>query len=284
VLSLADKFPVEIINADSMQFYRHMDIGTAKPTEEERGIVPHHLFSILDLDEDFNAASFMRLGRNLIDDISSRNHLPVVVGGTGLYIRALIRGISGAPEGNETLRQQLRLRGREVLYRELSAVDPDTAGRISPNDSIRIIRALEVFYLTGIPLSEHHRRHSFQDDVYRCLKICLTRQRQDLYRRIERRVDSMMDQGLLEEVRALAEKGYPLEAKPFKSIGYRQMIDYIRGNIGLQEAVSEIKTQTRRLAKRQLTWFRRDQELVWVKIPEQAEQVEVLIKKFLNII
>ncbi len=283
-LCLAQKLPVEIINADSMQFYRHMDIGTSKPTPEEQKIAPHHLFSVVEPDESFNAARFMQMGRQVIEDIALRKKIPLVVGGTGLYMKALTKGLFSAPEKDENMRKQLRAESKKALFEKLRHVDTEASQRINPNDVVRIIRALEVFYLTGIPLSEHHRKHKFQDAIYDCLKICLTRDRENLYMRIEKRVDQMIENGLLQEMKELMEKGCSLNARPFQSIGYRQIKEYILGQISFQDAVLQIKTQTKRFAKRQFTWFRNEPDLIWIKLPEQAEEVEVLARKFLNIV
>ena len=282
-LRLSEKIPIEIINADSMQFYRYMDIGTSKPTPEEQKAVPHHLFSVVNPDESFNAAQFMQIGRQTVDDIVSRDRIPVVVGGTGLYIKALTKGLFAVPEGDENLRGKLRTESKEELFERLIEVDPEASFRIDPNDVVRVIRALEVYYLTGEPISRHHRKHSFQDTPYNCFKICLTRDRESLYRRIERRIDQMMEKGFLQEVRSLIDMGFSPQIKPLQSIGYSQMVRCIQGQISRDEAVSQIKKETKRFAKRQLTWFRHDPELIWIKLPERAGEAEELVKKFLNI-
>lgn len=282
-LGLSEKLPIEIINADSMQFYRYMDIGTSKPTPEEQKAVPHHLFSIVNPDESFNAAQFMQRGRQAADEILSRDRIPVVVGGTGLYIKALTKGLFAVPEGYENLRKELRKKSREELFERLRDVDHEASLRINPNDTVRIVRALEVYYLTGEPISRHHRKHRFQDAPYRCLKICLTRDRESLYRRIERLVDQMMEKGFLQEVRSLIDMGYSHQIKPLRSIGYSQMVKCIQGQISREEAVSQIKKESKRFAKRQLTWFRHDPELIWIELPEKAGEAEGLAKKFLNI-
>ena len=282
-LKLSEKLPAEIINADSMQFYRDMDIGTSKPTPEEQKEVPHHLFSIVNPDERFNAAQFMKRGRQAVDDIVSRGRIPVVAGGTGLYIKALTKGLFAVSEGDENLRRELGSKSKEELFERLREVDTEASLRINPNDVARIIRALEVYYLTGEPISRHHRKHRFQDAPYVCLKICLTRNRESLYRRIERRVDQMMKKGFSHEVRSLIDKGYSPQLKPLRSIGYSQMVRCIQGKVPQEEAISQIKKETKRLAKRQLTWFRQDPELIWIKLPEKAVETEVLVKKFLNI-
>jgi len=282
-LSLAETLPVEFINADSMQVYRYMDIGTSKPTSEELMLAPHHLVSIVDPDEDFDAARFMKLGRSAVDDICSRGKVPVVVGGTALYIRALIRGIFNAPEKNAVLREALMLQESKVLYQKLSRVDPVSAARINPNDRIRIVRALEVFYLTGKPLTDHHKNHQFRDVPYNCLKLCLIREREALYQRIGQRVDRMMEQGFLAEVAGLLKRGYSSRLKSMQSIGYRQLVRHLQGKVDLADAVSEIKQETRRFAKRQLTWFRKESKAVRLRLPEKTGDILPSVKKFLNV-
>jgi tRNA dimethylallyltransferase len=282
-LRLARVFPLEIINADSMQFYRHMDIGTSKPTRAEQEQAPHHLFSIVNPDEEFDAARFIALGRQVVADVAARGSLPLFVGGTGLYIRALTKGLFAGPGADRDIRESLRQEGKELLYARLQEVDPQTASRVSPNDVVRIVRALEVYHLTGEPISRQQGRHGFQEEPYNCLKIGLAREREVLYRRIEKRVDQMLQRGLLDEVRGLLDMGYTAETRPMQSIGYRQMTAYLTGRLGWSAAVAGIKQETRKLAKRQLTWLRHDPELVWVKLPEQRGSITGLIKKFLNV-
>jgi tRNA dimethylallyltransferase len=266
-----------------MQVYRYMDIGTAKPKPEELSAVPHHLVSIIDPDEDFDAAKFMKLGRKAVDDICLRGNIPVVVGGTALYIRALISGIFNAPDKDENLRKKLMEEEIGNLHKRLAEIDPEAAVRVNPNDRIRIVRALEVYYLTGERLSVHHDKHKFEDAPYDCLRLCLNREREILYGLIEKRVDKMMKQGLLSEVQSLLEKGYSPQLKSMQSIGYKQLVSHLREHLPLSEAVLQIKRETRRFAKRQLTWFRKDLDTVWVKLPEKSCIVIDNIKKFLNI-
>jgi len=282
-LSLAQELPVEFINADSMQVYRHMDIGTAKPEPGELSAAPHHLVSIVDPDEDFDAAKFMELGRKAVDDICLRGNIPVVVGGTALYIRALIRGIFDAPGKDENLRKKLMEVDVGILHKRLADVDPETALRVNRNDRVRIVRALEVYYLTGEKLTTHHDKHKFEDTPYDCLRLCLNRDRDVLYGRIERRVDEMMEKDFLNEVKGLLEKGYSPQLKSMQSIGYKQLVSHLAGQLSLVEAVSQIKRETRRFAKRQLTWFRKDPDILWVNLPEKSCAIIGSIKKFLNI-
>ena len=282
-ISLARAVSAEIINADSMQFYRHMDIGTSKPTLQEQSAIPHHLFSLVNPDENFNAARFMHEARRSIAGIASRGRVPLVVGGTGLYVRSLTKGLSSAPAGDERLRRELLILGKEKLFKELQAVDPESAQRISPNDMVRLVRALEVFRLTGEPLTHLNQRHGFQDQPYDCLKFCLTRPRVELYNLIEARTKRMIADGLVGEVKALFSLGYGPELRPLQSIGYKQIALYLDGKLSLSEAVSLIQQETRRFAKRQLTWLRHDTDNIWVELPTGAPDIEHFAKKFLNL-
>jgi tRNA dimethylallyltransferase len=282
-LDLARAISAEIINADSMQFYRHMDIGTAKPAPQELSAIPHHLFSVVNPDEQYNAARFMREAGGLIADISRRGRVPLLVGGTGLYIRALTRGLSSAPPADEALRKELLSIDKEGLYKILQNVDPEAAAHISCNDSVRIVRAIEVYRITGETLSQHNLRHRFQDQAYACLKLCLTRNRGELYALIEARVERMIEAGLISEVENLFALGYGPELRPLCSIGYKQIAQYIRGGLSLAEAVSLIQRDSRHFAKRQLTWLRHDPENVWIELPGGAADVARHAKKFLNL-
>ncbi len=265
---LAEDFAGEIINADSMQVYRGMDIGSAKPSAEMLARVPHHLVGILDPDQPFSAADFSRAAREAIRDIHQRGKKVFIVGGTGLYIKALTRGLINSPGGSEEIRRELGAVAAEFgnpeLHRRLSAVDPVTAEKLHPNDLVRVVRALEVFKMTGRSISELRHEHRFCDvSGYRCLKLGIAVDREELYRRIDDRVERMMESGLVEEVEGLLSKGYSPRLKPMLSLGYRQICDFLSGRYTLQEAASLIKRDTRRYAKRQMTWFRRDDEIIW---------------------
>ena len=282
-ISLARAISAEIINADSMQFYRYMDIGTSKPTHQEQSEIPHHLFSVVNPDENFNAARFMHEARSIIAGIASRGKVSLVVGGTGLYVRSLTKGLSSAPAGDDRLRQELLSLGKEKLYKELQSVDPEAAQRIRPNDLVRLVRALEVFRLTGEPLSQHNQRHRFKDEPYDCLKFCLTRPRDELYNLIEARTKRMLEHGLVGEVESLLSRGYCPTHRPLQSIGYKQITLYLDGKLSLAEAASLIQQETRRFAKRQLTWLRHDADNIWVELPAMAPDIEQYAKKFLNL-
>jgi tRNA dimethylallyltransferase len=269
-----------------MQVYRFLDIGTSKPASDQQQAVPHHVLSIINPDGDFSAAQFKQQAREAIADISCRELLPLIVGGTGLYIRVLTRGLFSAPEKNEVLRQAFKEKaqseGIESLFKLLQEKDPVSAQKIKPNDMVRIIRALEVLYLTGVPISAHHQMHGFLDAPYDVLKIGLTRERNELYQRIEARVEHMLAAGLLQEVQSVLDKGYPSALKSLQSIGYKQLAAFIEGRVSWDEAVQQMKKETKRLAKRQLTWFRHDHEIDWIVLPQEAQAIPALIKNFLK--
>ena len=266
-LALAGAFGGEIINADSQQVYRYLDIGTAKPSPQDRERVPHHLIDIVNPDEEFNVGLFRRLAAESIADAHRRDRKVVVCGGTGLYLKALSRGLFEGPGQNADIRAELARRieteGQASLYRRLAQIDPTVLSTIHPNDRQRTIRALEVFQLTGKPLSQWQKEHAFQEQPYEVLKIGLNLLREELYDRINERCARMVEAGLLEEVRGLVAKGYELALKPLRSVGYRQMGQVLQGRRELPAAIDEMKQETRRLAKRQLTWFRADPEVRW---------------------
>lgn len=284
-LDLAETFAAEIISADSRQVYRGMDIGTAKATAEERLRVPHHLIDIVDPDRNFTAADFNRLARKAIVEIHARDHLPMVVGGTGLYIRTLTEGLLPAPGADRELRSQLLAQesceGEGTLHRRLQEVDPVMAARLPARDLVRIIRALEVFFLTGRRLSELQEEHAFGDKPYRVLTLGLAPPREDLYHAIDIRVESMMAAGLLDEVRILLKKGYGHHLKAMRTIGYRECLQHLEGELNLDEAVAHIQQASRRYAKRQLTWFRRDKSIIWVDSLRESDKIQSLIDNFI---
>ncbi|KAF0220085.1 MAG: hypothetical protein FD174_1530 [Geobacteraceae bacterium] len=269
---LAERFDGEIVNADSMQVYRGMDVGTAKPSPELRQRVPHHLIDIVTPDVNFSASDFRNVAIQVIADIRSRGKKVFVVGGTGLYIKTLLHGLIDSPRGDETLRDELkevaRQKGKEELLRQLAQVDPVTAQRLHTNDQVRIIRALEVYRLTGYPISRLRSEHGFAGGFYRYLKIGIVVERQELYERIDRRVDRMMAEGFVEEVRTLLSLGYDAGLKTMRSIGYRQICAYLAGELALDEALRLIKRDTRHYAKRQVTWSNKDAEINWVEYPD----------------
>jgi tRNA dimethylallyltransferase len=284
-IEIAETFGGEIISADSMQVYRLMDIGTAKPTAEEKARIPHHLVDIVAPDEDFDAARFASLARPLIFALNRRNKLPVVAGGTGLYVKALIHGLSqarpAAPEIRRKLKEEAASQGTSALHARLGRIDPQAAARIHPNDGFRIIRALETYEVTGRPISDHHCKHGFAESPFRALKIGLTMDRKALYERINQRVDLMIAAGLLVEVKGLLGKGYSEKLKAMQSIGYRHMADYLAGRLSWEESVRTLKRDSRRYAKRQMTWFRADSEVTWIP-PTQLQNIYPEIHRFLT--
>ncbi len=281
-IRLAELLRGEILSADARQVYRLLDIGTAKPTAEERRRVPHHLIDVADPDEPFHAARFIELAEKVLDELGTRGAAPIVVGGTGLYIRALLRGldvpVGQDPELRRELRRRIEKEGSIALYQELSRVDPESAKRIHPNDPVRIIRALEVYQKTGRKQSDQLRPGRPPRHPYRMAGLLPARQR--LYRRIEDRFDQMMKEGLLEEVRALLQRGYPPDLPAFRSPGYREMIAHVRGELSLEEATEKAKGESRRYAKRQITWFRRE-NVFWVD-PNGEGGVEAAAKRILE--
>ena len=283
-LELAEALGAEIVNGDSMQLYRELDIGTAKPTIAERARVRHHLVDVADPDEPYDAARFAREGRTVIAALHQQGTPPLVVGGTGLYIKALLAGLfeqeDAVLEVRPRLARELADQGLPALFSRLEALDPATAGRLASGDTYRILRALEVVEATGRPLSALHAAHGFQDQPYETLKLGLTLPREELYRRIEARVDLMLGQGWLEEVRRLTQR-YPPDIKPLQALGYRHLVAVLTGSLSLAEAAEETKKETRRYAKRQLTWFRADPEVRWFS-PGQLEDMVLLVRNFFS--
>ncbi len=278
-ITLAEPLGGEIVSADAMQVYRYMDIGTAKPTQEQQARVPHHLIDVVDPDEPFSAARFMTAAEAVIGELHGKGHPAFVVGGTGLYIKALTRGLFRVQEGSGALRERLRAEAKDlgspVLHQRLQDVDPEAAARIHPHDAYRITRALEIFELTGKPLSEHHSAHGFSDDPYHVLNIGLFLDREMLYQRINQRVDRMLEAGFLKEVKGLLHRGYSPKLKSMKSIGYRHMAEYLEGHVTWDETVRRFKRDTRRYAKRQMAWFRADPRILWL----QPSAIDIMSKK-----
>lgn len=285
-IDLAQEFGGEIISADSMQVYRYMDIGTAKPTLEERKKVPHHMIDIVDPDQNFNAALYRTLGRKKIEELHNEKKLIWVVGGTGLYIKVLTQGIFSQPKiepkVRERLKEEAEKKGGDFLYNRLKEVDPKSASKLHPRDIFRIVRALEVFEATGVPISFFREQHRFGDRPYKTLKIGLEIPRDELYQKIDERVDKMIEMGLLEEVKKLIEMGFHEGLKPMKSLGYKQMVKYLYKKSGWDDAIKEIKFETHHFAKRQLTWFKADPEVHWWDIVKDKKEIISEIKNFLQ--
>jgi tRNA dimethylallyltransferase len=285
-LKLAELLGAEIINADSRQIYRGLDIGTAKPAAEDRRRVSHHLIDVRSPDDPLDVVGFLALARAAIADVVSRGRAPLVVGGSGLYLRVLRGGIFAGPPAAPALRRELEAvaaeRGLEYLHDRLAEIDPSSAARIGHRDLYRIVRALEVFRLTGQPMSAHQRRHRFGARTYETLTVGLTMDRARLYETIDRRFDEMIRQGLVDEVRALLGSGCDPECGPLKSVGYRQIAAAVRGELELGRAIELAKRDSRRLAKRQLTWFRADSEIVWVDAAHGADRAFDLLSAFFS--
>jgi tRNA dimethylallyltransferase len=286
-LELAQQFRGEIISADSVQVYRGMDIGTAKPSAKDRQLVPHHLVDILDPDKSYSAALFRQQADNIIYELYKRKTPIFVVGGTGLYLKALTRGIFRGPAANAGLRLALQKKaerdGSEILHQELQELDPGAASRIHPHDRFRIIRALEVYSLGGKPISLFQGEHRFGEAPYDVFKIGLCCGREDLYRRIETRVDRMVEMGWVDEVHSLLNQGYGPGLKSMQSLGYRHIVSYLFGGLTLKDAIHLTKRDTRRYAKRQLTWFKADPEIFWFAArQENFRPIEGMVESFLN--
>ena len=283
-LLLAERFGAEIINADSMQVYRYMDIGTAKPTPEERAQAVHHIIDVVDPDEDFDAARFLSLARPLVEVLYGRGTPIIVVGGTGLYLRSLLRGLFEGPGRDDRVRAELeaevRARGPEALHARLARVDPEAAARLHVNDTLRVIRALEVFELTGRPMSAFHREHRLAENPYKTLFYCLDLPREELNQRIEIRAGEMFRAGLVDEVAGLLNRGYGPELKSMQSIGYKEVAGFLAGRMDLAQTRAEVIKHTRQFAKRQRTWFRSQPE-VRHRSPREADEILSEVEKFL---
>jgi len=285
-IELAEEFGGEIISADSIQVYRYMDIGTAKPTLEEQKRIRHHLIDLVTPDQPFQAALYRTLGRKTIDQLDQEGKFIWVVGGTGLYIKTLTQGLFASPQIDpsvrERLKQEAQEKGEDALYQRLKRVDPRTASKLHPRDLFRTIRALEVFDSTGIPISFYREQHRFGERPYLTLKIGLELNRMALYRRIDQRMDRMIEMGFLQEVEGLMEMGYSGELKPMQSLGYKQMVQFLTKKIGWTGAVREMKRDTRHYAKRQLTWFKADPEVHWRDESTDRKKIFLEIKSFLG--
>ncbi len=266
-----------IVGADSIQIYRHFDIGSAKPTREQRRGIPHFLIDVADPDEDFNAGKYMRVALEQIGRLVEDGREIVVVGGTFLYVKALLYGLLEGVEVDREFRKRL-VRERDEkgvawLHKKLEAVDPASAERINPNDYVRIERALEVHHVTGEKMSDHHQRHGFAEQRFNALKIGLLAERRELRRAIDARVDAMISSGWIEEVEAIRAMGYGPDLKPMKSIGYKRINEFLDGRLDFDTAVEKIKTDTKRFSKRQSTWLRADEDIKWFDSEKERDSV-----------
>ena len=286
-IKLAKELSGEIISADSVQVYRGLDIGSAKITKEEMEGVPHHLIDILDPADDFNVALFKDLVYEAVEKIYSNGHIPIMVGGTGFYIQAVLKDVDFS-EGaaDEDYRNELsefaKSNGAEALHKKLSDIDPEAAEAIPSGNVKRVIRALEFYKVTGSKISEHNKTQSERPSVFDSRFFVLTDDRELIYKRIDERVDLMMKAGLLDEVSSLYDSGIPRDAVSMQSLGYRQIMDYLCGDCTLDEAVYQIKLQTRHFAKRQITWFKREKDAIWVDKSAFGRDEEAILKYMID--
>lgn len=285
-IELAKRLNGEIISADSMQIYKYMDIGTAKITAEEMEGIPHYLIDIVYPDEEFTVADYKILAEKHIKEINSRNKLPIVVGGTGLYVNSLIYDLNFTQvPPNEKIRKKLEdlaeEYGNEYIHKMLEKIDKESYERIHVMDRKRIIRALEIFEATGIPMSEQSSNFRKQIDKYNLVMVGLNMDREKLYERINLRVDKMIEAGLIDEVSSLLKMGYSKSLTSMQGIGYKELIRYLEGDISLEESIELIKKGSRNYAKRQLTWFRRDSRIKWFNVDEYSN-MDDLIKHIID--
>lgn len=285
-IELSKHFPSEIISADSRQVYKFLDIGTAKPTGTELNTVKHHLVDCFTPDQEYNASKFEIDSIKLIEELLKEGKTPIVAGGSGLYIRALIDGIFNSADTDEELRadylEKRKDHGDEYLYDELKKVDPESASKMLPQNWKRVIRALEVFHLTGEPIWKHQENYK-RDISFGFIQFGLNWKRELLYRRIESRVDRMIELGFIEETRKVLEMGYGKEANSLNTVGYKEIISFLEGEITLERAVELIKRNTRRFAKRQMTWFRKDERIKWIDINSE-EDLRGIPEKIVNLL
>lgn len=279
-VQIAKRMRGEIVSADSMLVYQGMDIGTAKPTAAQMCGIPHYLINIIEPDQEYNAALFQVQARAVIADILKRRKLPLLVGGTGLYIRAVIDNYDFSGSSSELYRKELQNEaadhGSALLHQRLQEIDPGAAAKLHPNDTRRIIRALEVYKLTGKPISTFHKIDQPGRPIYNLLMFGLTSDREKLYQRIEQRVDQMIKSGLVEEVQRLLNRGFSPELSSMRGLGYKEIAQYLAGRLSLVQAVDILKRNTRRFAKRQMTWFRRDKRIRWLD-PDRDDVAEAII-------
>ena len=285
-VDLAEQFEGEIICADSLTVYQGLDIGSAKPTHEQRRRVPHHLLDIRPPDQPFTAADFRQEAGQAITDILRRGRCPIVAGGSGLYLRVLLRGLAAAPGEDPVLRQQLKQRaeqeGTAALFEELRTIDPQAASRCHPNNLVRILRALEVWYSSGKTLSQFQAQHAFKDTPYDPLFLALDPPRDELYRRIDQRVTAMLEAGLVAEVQALLQAGIPADTKPLQAIGYKEVVAHLHGELPFASMAELIRLNTRHLAKRQMTWLHREPDVRWVAYQENSATIAAFVAMFLR--
>ena len=286
-IRLAQRLNAEIVSVDSRQIYRQMDIGTAKPTPEEQRAARHHLIDCVDISEAFSVADYQSLVDVAITDIQNRDKRVLLVGGAGLYFRAIVDGLFEGPGADPSLRKRLEEEaaqfGVDTLHKRLQTCDPESAERIHPNNLVRVIRALEVYELTGTPMSELQQQWHPEKQRYPFIAFGLTMPRALLYRRIEQRVDVMLANGLIAEVESLLAAGHARDSVALQSFGYRELIAYLDGDCTYLEAISQLKQNTRRFAKRQLTWFRKDTRIEWLDRESTSDIVGAILGKVRSI-
>ena len=282
-VELAKAVNGEVVSCDSMQIYKYMDIGTAKPTMEERQNIPHHMLDVAEPQEDFSVSRYCAMARPIIDDILARGKTAIIAGGTGLYMDALIKGNSFAPYPSTGMREKLEARadaeGMEAMLAELRAIDPDSASRLHLADRKRVLRALEVYYETGETITAHNLKTQAVPPKYNPVWFALEDAvRADLYDHIDRRVDIMLETGLLDEIRSLLARGIPEKCTAMQAIGYKEFLDHLAGNCSVEEAAAQVQQASRHYAKRQLTWFRRNKAVHWLTRQKGETTAEILVR------
>ena len=278
-IALARELDGEVVSCDSMQVYKYMDIGTAKPTVPERAGIPHHMLDVAEPDEDFSVSRYCEMASPIVDDILARGKTAIITGGTGLYMDALIRGNAFAPFPSTGVREKLEQQPIEAVYKQLQQVDPDAAARLHLADKKRIIRAMEVYLETGETITAHNLKTQSIAPKYNPVWFALEDEnRSDLYERIDRRVEQMVDAGLMEEIRMLLDRGIPEKSTAMQAIGYKEFLQVFRGQASMEEAIAQVQQSSRKYAKRQLTWFRRNKAIHWLRRAQNEQTNEILEK------
>lgn len=286
-IGLAKALGGEIISADSMQVYKHMNIGSAKIRPEEMGHIPHHLIDVLEPNEEFNVVRFQQMAKAALEDIYAKSKIPIVVGGTGFYIQALLYDIDFTSNEEDTtyrceLEQLAKENGAEFLHERLKSIDPESAEIIHANNVKRVIRALEFYHQTGTPISAHNEQERAKSSPYEFCYFVLTDEREHLYNRINLRIDQMLEEGLVAEVTELKDKGYTKDMVSMQGLGYKEILDYLNGECSLEDAVYILKRDTRHFAKRQLTWFRRERDVIWIDKKQYDYNDEKILEAMLS--
>jgi tRNA dimethylallyltransferase len=284
-LEVADILKGEIISADSRQIYKYLDIGTAKPTEQEQKRVAYHLIDIVEPDEKFSASDYAKEAKKIIREVIKRKKVPIVVGGSGLYLTVLFKGFFKGPKADRNVRERLKKEsdkfGTKFLHDRLKEKDPEAASRIHPHDEVRVIRALEVCELTGKTITGLQKKGEYEEEEFEFVKIGLKLDRKTLYERINQRVDQMIKDGLLDEVKKIKQMGYVLSQKdlPWKTLGYKELFLHLEGKLTMEKAIDLIRRNTRRYAKRQLTWFKKEKDVTWLDADKEG-LIFSIIKEF----